>query len=42
MDNNNGIYINGDVYINGKKINDLLALDERISKIEQQLAILKK
>lgn len=25
-----------------KKINDLLALDERISKIEQQLAILKK
>lgn len=42
VDNNNGIYINGDVYINGKKINDLLALDERISKIEQQLATLKK
>lgn len=42
VDNNNGVYINGDVYINGKKLNDLLALDERVSKLEKQLADLKK
>lgn len=42
VDNNNGVYINGDVYINGKKLNVLLALDERVSKLEKQLADLKK
>lgn len=42
VDNDGGVYINGDVYINGKKINDLLALDERVSKLEKQLSEMKK
>ncbi|RJF28709.1 hypothetical protein [Escherichia coli] len=42
VDNDGGVYINGDVYINGKKLNDLLKLDERVSKIEKQLSELKK
>lgn len=42
VDNDGGIYINGDVYINGKKLSDLLSLEERISKLEKQLSKVNK
>lgn len=42
VDNDGGIYINGDVYINGKKLSDLLSLEERISKLEKQLSKINK
>ncbi|CDN42326.1 hypothetical protein, partial [Paenibacillus sp. P22] len=42
VDNNGGIYLNGDIYINGKKLNDLMELDERVSKLEEKLNSLTK
>ncbi|MFD1139442.1 hypothetical protein [Paenibacillus urinalis] len=41
VDNHGGIYLNGDVYINGKKLNDLLELDDRVSKLEKEIEIIK-
>lgn len=40
-DNFGGIYLNGDVYLNGKKLNDLLELDNKVSNLEKELEELK-
>ncbi|CAM4471074.1 hypothetical protein [Paenibacillus tarimensis] len=40
IDNHGGIYLNGDVYVNGKKLNDLLAIEDRVEKLEKQLSTL--
>lgn len=42
IDNHGGIYLNGDVYINGKKLNDLLDQEERLDSLEKELEELKK
>lgn len=39
VDNDGGIYINGDVYINGKKLSDIVDLEKRLSVIESKLKI---
>ncbi|CAH1059498.1 hypothetical protein [Paenibacillus pseudetheri] len=42
VDNNGGIYLNGDVYINGRKLNDLVDLDTKVNDLEKQIEELKK
>jgi len=42
IDNYGGIYLNGDVYVNGTKLNDLLNLNERLTKLQKQLEFLMK
>lgn len=42
IDNYGGIYLNGDVFVNGTKLNDLLNLNKRLAELEKQLEFLMK
>lgn len=42
VDNYGGIYLNGDVYVNGKKLNDLLDEDKKVEELSKKLDDLQK
>ena len=42
IDNYGGIYLNGDVYVNGKKINDIFDVDKKVEEMNKKIDDLQK